>query len=55
MFRVIARAQIREGFESEAVEAAKQGKAVQQLMEQGEIMTIGCFKCGRNVFIYCDN
>jgi hypothetical protein len=54
MFRVIARAQIREGFESEAVEAAKQGKAVQQLMEQGEIMTVGCFKWERNVFIYCE-
>jgi len=54
MFRVIARAQMREGFEAEAGEAAKQAKAVQQLMEQGEIMTAGCFKWERNVFIYCE-
>ncbi|MGO4692709.1 hypothetical protein AB4Z50_00385 [Paenibacillus sp. 2TAB26] len=54
MFRVIARAQMKEGFEMEAIEAAKQSDAVQQLIEQGEIMTVGCFQWERNVFIYCE-
>lgn len=54
MFRVMARAHIKEGFEEEAIEAAKQGTAVHQLMEQGEIMTAGCFKWERNVFAYCE-
>lgn len=54
MFRVIARAQIKEGFEMEAIKAAKQSDAVQQLIEQGEIMTVGCFQWERNVFIYCE-
>ncbi|MGO4346716.1 hypothetical protein AB4Z45_14645 [Paenibacillus sp. MCAF9] len=54
MFRVIARAQMKEGFEMEAIQAAKKSAAVQQLIEQGEIMTVGCFQWERNVFIYCE-
>lgn len=45
---------MKEGFEMEAIEAAKQSDAVQQLIEQGEIMTVGCFQWERNVFIYCE-
>lgn len=52
MFRVIARAQMREGFEAEAMEAAKREQAVHELLEQGELMTAGCFKWERHVFVY---
>lgn len=54
MFRVIARGHIREGLEMEAIETVKRETAVHQLIEQGEIMTVGCFKWERNVFIYCE-
>lgn len=55
MFRMIARAHIIEGMETEAIEAAKRERAVHQLLEQGEIMTVGCFKWERNVFVYCES
>ncbi|RCW44971.1 hypothetical protein [Paenibacillus prosopidis] len=54
MFRLIARAQLREGLEAEGAAAAKQEAAVLQLIRQGEIMTAGCFMWKRNVFIYCE-
>ncbi|MGM0883485.1 MAG: hypothetical protein ACQEXQ_20930 [Bacillota bacterium] len=54
MFRLIARAQLREGLEAEGAAAAKQEAAVLQLIRQGEIMTAGCFMWERNVFIYCE-
>ncbi|WP_028608401.1 hypothetical protein [Paenibacillus harenae] len=54
MFRVIARGQLREGIEADGAEAAKRGQTVLQLIRQGELMTAGCFKWQRNVFIYCE-
>lgn len=52
MFRVTARAQMRAGFEAEAMEAAKREQTVHRLLEQGELMTVGCFRWERNVFLY---
>ncbi|OMF37258.1 hypothetical protein BK133_06555 [Paenibacillus sp. FSL H8-0548] len=55
MFRIIARAHIKEGMEEEAIDAAKREQAVHELIEQGEIMTAGCFKWERNVYVYFES
>lgn len=56
MFRLIARAQFKEGSEEQGAEAAKreQARTVQGLMDRGEVMTAGCFRWERNVFVYAE-
>ncbi|WP_246096462.1 hypothetical protein [Paenibacillus sinopodophylli] len=54
MIRLIARAYMTEGMEVEAMEAAKQEQSFHALLEQREIMTIGCFRWERNLFLYCE-
>ncbi|CAM4038036.1 hypothetical protein L1N85_06940 [Paenibacillus alkaliterrae] len=54
MIRLIARAQFKEGCEGQGAEAAKLEEAVRRLIGQGELMTVGCFKWERNVFLYVE-
>ncbi|CAM4358688.1 hypothetical protein FHS16_002747 [Paenibacillus endophyticus] len=54
MIRLVARAYMQEGKEEQAIVAAKREEAVLALMEQGEIMTVGCFRWERNLFLYCE-
>lgn len=55
MYRWIARAQLREGLEAEGIKAAVQSKEIHRLMELGEIMTAGCFKWQRSLFLYIES
>ncbi|MBD2868225.1 hypothetical protein [Paenibacillus arenilitoris] len=54
MYRVIARGQLKAGMEREGSAAAKREPAALALVRQGELMTVGCFKWRRNVFLYAE-
>lgn len=52
MFRVIARAQLKEGHELAGIAAAKGETSAKRLVEQGKLMTAGCFKWESQLFLY---
>jgi len=59
MYRVIARAQLRDGMDPAGVETIKQSASlrtgpIQRLISSGEIMTVGCFKWKSSLFLYCE-
>lgn len=59
MYRVIARAQLRDGMDPAGIETIKQSAnarsgPIQRLISRGEIMTVACFKWRSSLFIYCE-
>ncbi len=54
IYRVLARASIQAGREEEALQAAREDRSGPLAIEKGEVMTLGCFRWERNLFIYAE-
>ncbi|MEK3884754.1 hypothetical protein [Paenibacillus sp. PL2-23] len=54
IYRVLARAQLRKGCEEQAVAAAKEDLTAKQRIARGQLMTFGCFRWERNLFLYAE-
>lgn len=52
--RVIARAQLKSGSEEEGVRAAAEDVSGRLRVESGRLMTFGCFRWERNLFLYAE-
>lgn len=54
IYRIMARAQLQAGSEQQGIQAAQLDSAAHQLVANGQLMTFGCFRWERNLFLYAE-